>query len=125
MNRPATLPAGAVWRDITVPFVGVGVRLGVTGLGDDEPGPAEARQLLAAVGLGGASDWLYLSYVTWGGLIDHVYGLGVTGGREFGLVSESDRDKVLEAYLSLMSEFGVPAADALNFPPFVRRFWDE
>jgi hypothetical protein len=123
VSRPTGLPAGAVWRDITAPFVGVGVRIRVTGLGDGEPGPVEARQLLAAVGLAGASDWLYLSYVTWAGPIDHVYGLGVSAGREFGPVSEGDEARA--AYLALMAEFGVSEADALNFPPFVRGFWGE
>ena len=87
VDRPTTLPEGAVWRDIVAPFVGVGVRIRVTGIGDDEPGPEDARTLLAAVGLGGASDWVYLSYVTWAGPIDSVYGLGVSGGREFGPVA--------------------------------------
>jgi hypothetical protein len=52
-----------------------------------------------------------------------VYGLGVSGGRVFGPVSESDRDKARSAYLELMGAFGVAPADALNFPPFVRGFW--
>lgn len=123
--RPATLPEGTVWRDITTPFHGVGIRIHVTGLGDNEPGSDEARRLLTAVGLGSAPDWMYLSYVTWAGQIDHVYGLGVSGGREFGPVSSSDRDTVREGYLVLMAAFGVSAADALNFPPFVRGFWGE
>jgi hypothetical protein len=125
VDRPAALPEGAVWRDITAPFAGVGVRIRVTGLGDDEPGPEEARKLLAAVGLIGASDWVYLSYVTWAGRIDSVYGLGVSGGRAFGPVGESAHDKVRAAYLELMGAFGVAEADALNFPPFVRGFWGE
>lgn len=123
VERPVALPAGAVWRAITTPFIGVGVW--VTGLGHDEPGPDEARVLLTAVGLGSASDWLYLNYVTWAGRIDHVYGLGVSGSKQFGPVGESDVESARAAYLGLMSEFGVDKADALNFPPFVRGFWGE
>ena len=122
---PTTLPAGAVWRETPVPFIGVGVRVRVFGLADDEPKPDEARRLLAEVGLSDATDWLYLNYVTWAGRIDSVYGLGASGGREFGPISESDVDKTRAAYLELMDAFGVAAADALNFPPFVRGFWGE
>jgi hypothetical protein len=120
---PAVLPGNAVWREITVPFVGVGIRL--PGLADDEPGPDEARRLLAEIGLRDAADWLYLNYVTWAGRIDRVYGLGVSGGREPGPVSKSELNKVRAAYLGLMGEFGVAPADALNFPPFRRGFWGE
>jgi hypothetical protein len=123
LERPAGLPGNAVWREITSPFVGVGVRL--TGLDDDRPGPDEARRLLAEVGLGGAADWLYLGYVTWAGRVESVYGLGSSGGREFGPVRETDADKARGAYLWLMGEFGMAPADALNFPPFVRGFWGE
>jgi hypothetical protein len=123
IERPAVLPDTAVWREITVPFAGVGIRL--PSLANDEPGPDEARRLLAEVGLGGAADWVYLSYVTWAGPIDSVYGLGVSGGRAFGPVGESEGDKARAAYLELMGAFGVAPADALHFPPFVRGFWGE
>src|SRR5262245_13623938 len=123
IERPAALLAGAVWREVAVPFAGVGVRL--PGLADDEPGPDEARRLLAEAGLGGAADWLFIKYVTWAGPIDSVYGLGSSGVRAFGPISESADDKVRAAYLELMGAFGVAAADALNFPPFVRGFWGE
>ena len=81
--------------------------------------------MLAEVGLAGAADWLFINYVTWAGPIDSVYGLGVSGGRAFGPVAESDGDKTRAAYLELMGEFGVAQADALNFPPFVRGYWAE
>ena len=123
VERPATLPAGAVWREIAAPFAGVGVRL--PELTGKEPGLDEARRLLAEVGLGGAADWMFIDYVTWAGPIDSVYGLGSSGGRAFGPVTESDGDKTRAAYLELMGAFGVAPADALNFPPFVRGFWGE
>ena len=125
IEPPAMLPDTAVWREITVPFFGVGVRLAVTGRGDEEPTPAEARRLRAEVGLDGAADWLYLNYVMWAGRIDSVYGLGASGGREFGPVGESDQAKTRATYLELMAAFGVSQAEALNFPPFVRGFWGE
>jgi hypothetical protein len=90
-----------------------------------EPGSDEVRRLLAEVGLSGAADWLFIDYVTWAGPIDSVYGLGSSGGRAFGPVSESARDTTRAAYLELMGAFGVAEADALNFPPFVRGFWGE
>jgi hypothetical protein len=123
IERPATLPAGAVWREVAAPFAGVGVSL--PGLADDEPGPDKARRLLAEVGLGGATDWLFINYVTWAGPIDSVYGLGSSGGREFGPVAETADDNTRAAYLKLMGAFGVAPADALDFPPFLRGFWGE
>ena len=123
LERPAVLPGTVVWREIVAPFVGVGVRL--PGLTQDKPGPDEAWRLLAEVGLGGSTDWLYLNYVTWAGRIDSVYGLGAASGREFGPASESGVDKARAAYLGLMGWFGVAPADALRFPPFARGFWGE
>jgi hypothetical protein len=123
IDRPATLPTKSSWREVATPFAGVGVSL--PGLANDKPDSAEARRLLAEVGLGGATDWLFINYVTWAGPIDSVYGLGVSGDREFGTSSESDRETTRAAYLELMGAFGVAPADALNFPPFVRGFWDE
>jgi hypothetical protein len=126
IERPTVLPADAVWREIVAPFIGVGLRVNVSSLvADDEPKPDEARRLLAEFGLGIATDWLYLSYVTWAGEIDSVYGVGASGGREFGPVSGSDFDKARAAYLELMGAFGIAPADALNFPPFTRGFWGE
>ena len=122
IDRPATLPSGVVWREITAPFTGVGVRS--PGLANHEPGPDEARQLLAEVGLGRAADWLFIKYVTWAGRIESVYGLGSSGNRAFG-PGGSDDDTSQPTYLELMGAFGVSEADALNFPPFVRRFWGE
>jgi hypothetical protein len=49
VGRPAVLRSGAVWREVTAPFVGVGVHL--PNLADDEPGPDEAQRLMAEVGL--------------------------------------------------------------------------
>jgi hypothetical protein len=54
-----------------------------------------------------------------------VYGVGASGGREFGPVSGSDFDKARAAYLELMGAFGIAPADALDFPPLTRGFWGE
>jgi hypothetical protein len=123
VEQPVMLPAGAVWREVTSPFAGVGVSL--FELDKEEPKPDEARRLLAEVGLSGAADWLFISYVTWAGIIDSVYGVGSSGGRGFGPVSETADDKTWDAYLALMAAFGVTEADARHFPPFVRGFWGE
>jgi hypothetical protein len=123
IERPVTLPAGATWREIIAPFAGVGVRL--PGLANDEPVTDEVLRLLTEVGLGGAADWIFISYVTWAGPIDRVYGLGWSSGRAFGPIGETADDKVRAAYLDLMGKFGVAPPDALIFPPFVRGFWGE
>lgn len=123
IDPPTVLPAGAVWREIAVPFVGVGVRL--LAQFDNKLNPTEVNRLRVEVGLNEAVDWLFISYVTWGGRIDGVYGLGATGGRAFGPIRESDQEPAEAAYLVLMGEFGVTPADALNFPPFARGFFGE
>jgi hypothetical protein len=123
IDRPTSLPEGAVWRSVSVPFAGVGVRL--PALIGQSPDPAEVERLLRQVGLHAATDWLYLTYDCWAGRIDYVYGLGVRSGHAFGPAKESDVSKVRAAYLELMGEFGVQPADALAFPPFVRGFWGD
>jgi hypothetical protein len=120
---PSSLPVGAVWREIVVPFHGVGVRFSART--NDKPAPAEVQRLLAEVGLGSAAAWVYLSYVTWAGHLESVYGLGASGSREFGPAGAWDESEARAAYLELMGEFGVVQADALNFPPFARGFWGE
>jgi hypothetical protein len=123
IGRPTSLPEGAVWRSIAVPFLGVGVRL--PDLLGQSPDPAEVEYLLRQVGLNTATDWLYLIFDCWAGRIDSVYGLGARGGHAFGPTKESDLRQVRSAYLELMGEFGVRPADALAFPPFVRGFWGD
>ena len=123
IDRPESLSEGAVWRSISAPFEGVGVRL--PALIGKSPDPAEVDRLLQEVGLRTAHDWLYIDYCTWAGRIDCVYGLGVAAGRAFGPLKESDVNKAKASYLTLMSEFGVQPADALGFPPFARGFWGE
>lgn len=120
---PARLPTGAVWREVTAPFAGVGVRH--PNLTHDEPGSGEAARLLAEVGLDGETDWLFINYVTWAGRIEDVYGVGSRGGRAFGPIRASDDHEAGDAYLELMGAFGVPAADALQFLPFERGYWGE
>src|SRR5689334_22862450 len=92
VSRPSELPQTAVWRDIEVPFTGVGVRLG--GLTDETPTADEVEALAAQLGISLATDWIFLNYVCWGGQIDFVYGLGVSGGQRFGPVDESARSGV-------------------------------
>jgi hypothetical protein len=118
--RPGGLPEGAVWRAIDTPFRGVGLLLPESfGRTQDV---AAVWQLSQQFGFASA-DWLYLTYLCWGGRIDFVYGFGSRDGRAFGPITESAPDAVQGAYTRLMNEFGVSAADALNFPPFVRGFW--
>jgi hypothetical protein len=123
VRRPDVPIEGAVWRDITTPFVGVGVRLAA--LLDHKPDPVRVEALAGQLGIDRATDWLFLDYVCWGGRIDFVYGLGVRGGRRFGPAEEPDEPQATETYVSLMREFGVERADAMMFPPFERGFWGE
>jgi hypothetical protein len=122
IDRPITLPEGAVWRSITAPFVGVGVRL--PALLGQSPDPVEVYRVLREVGLSTVKDWLYLRYDCWAGQIDYVYGLGVRDGHGFG-PAKDDGAQARAVYLELMGGFGVQPADALAFPPFVRGFWGE
>jgi hypothetical protein len=121
--RPEALPQGAVWREITTPFVGVGVRL--PALLGKVPPPADVQTLARELGLLAADRWIYLTYTCWAGQIDVVYGLGSRGGVPFGPVKESARQTVKAAYTSLMEQFGIPAETALRFEPFTRGYWGD
>jgi hypothetical protein len=123
IDLPEILPEGAVWRTISIPFQGVGVRLAA--LLGESPEPRRVNGLLEQLGLQDSIDWLYLTYVCWGGQLDYVYGLGVRGGQAIGPIEESDEARVDDAYLELMGQFGVEPADARRFPPFIRGFWGE
>jgi hypothetical protein len=121
IDQPASLPEDAVWRSISLPFTGVGVRL--PALIGESPAPSEVRCLLQQVGLHAATDWLYITYDCWAGRIDYVYGLGVRSDHTFGPVKEADISKVKTAYVELPGEFGVQPDDAIQFAPFERGYW--
>jgi hypothetical protein len=123
LPRPDPLPLGAVWREITSPFSGVGVSL--PSLLGNTPARDEVEALARQLGVAAADRWLYLTYVCWAGRIDFVYGLGASGGLPFGPVKEDDQDTVKDTYIRLMAQFGVSAEDALRFAPFQRGFWGE
>jgi hypothetical protein len=123
--RPEALPEGAVWREITAPFVGVGVRLPTSDDLEALPAPDDVQALARSLGVIAANRWLYLHYVCWGGDIDFVYGLGSLDGVPFGPVEESDHDKVEAAYVGLMEHLGIAEADALRFDPFTRGYWGD
>lgn len=121
--KPDDLRADALWREISQPFIGVGVRL--PHLQGKCPSASEVATLADALGLGAADCWLYLTYTCWGGQIDSVYGLGSRGGVAFGPVEESARDTVEPAFIGLMSQLGVSNQDARQFAPFERGYWME
>jgi len=126
IRRPASIPLKVNWRQIVTPFVGIGLRLPDSDDGfDDRPPPAIIQNLAREFGLNNADSWIYLNYICWGGRIDSVYGLGACHGIPFGPVAESDGDQVERAYVSLMTQFGVSADNALHFEPFIRGFWDD
>lgn len=121
--EPSTdLPEWAVWRGVTSPFVGVGVR--IADLQGKTPSAEEVHSLARQLGIGHA-DWIYLTYTCWAGRVDFVYGLGVRGGQPFGPVEEDRLSHTRDSYVGLMGEFGVSPGDAMGFPPFERGFWGE
>jgi hypothetical protein len=119
--RPDSLPQHAAWREIDTPFTGVGVRL--PALIGRTPPPGEVQALARQLGLHAAASWLYLTYDSWGGRIDFVYGLGSRGDVPFGPVEEDNVEKVEAAYIDLMGQLGVSAEGALRFAPFERGYW--
>ena len=123
VSKPLDLPANAVWREITSPFAGVGVRL--PDLIGSRPAVADVESLASQLGLEKADRWLYLIYVCWGGTIDFVYGVGSSMGTRFGPFEESALDRVERVYTELMGSFGVSPTDALQFPPFIRGYWGD
>ncbi len=121
MKRPIELPEGAIWREILHPFVGVGIRW--LTVSDHKPDVVRAEELLQEVGLGSASDWLFLTYQTWAGRIDSVYGVGNCSGKEIAPPESSEDAET--TYVKLMSMFGLSSEGARDFTPFARGFWDE
>jgi hypothetical protein len=121
LKVPASLPRKAVWRIITVPFAGVGLR--TPNLIRGELHARYIRKLALDYGIDGARDWLFIRYVCWGGHVDSVYGLGRCNSLDFGPTQEDDLSRVQDAYLELMAAFGVRPDDALSFAPFVRGYW--
>ncbi len=123
ISRPPELPGGSVWRDISVPFDGVGLL--IPDLIGESPPAADVVDLAKQFGLHSADTWLYLTYDCWGGHIDFVYGLSMRGDALYGPVENSDWEGVEATYTTLMERLGVAAKDALSFAPFSRGFWGE
>lgn len=121
--RPAALPGGVIWREITAPFVGV--RLPASDIYEESLAPDDVHALTRSLGIIAAERWLFLDYLCWGGSLEFVYGLGSGDGRPVGPVEVSDIDEVEHAYVRLMAHIGVSEADALFFEPFTRGYWDE
>jgi hypothetical protein len=118
--NPPALPAEAIFRKITTPFIGVGVRLpSMVGM---SPSVDEVNALAVATGIAQARTWLYLGYDTWGN-IDWVYALGAQDGKEFGPIDDSNLETVENTFVEVMARIGVDAQNALQFTPFVRGFW--
>jgi hypothetical protein len=123
IERPATLPPGAVWREIEAPFAGTGVR--IPELVGKSPEVEVVQKLAEALGLGASRTWLYITYDCWGGQIDSVYGLGLAKGASFGPIEEDSRAGVKGTFTQLMAHLGLTPEQAMQFPPFERGFWGE
>ncbi|PND36230.1 hypothetical protein C1O66_21205 [Paucibacter aquatile] len=123
LRRPVELPAGAVWREISLPFRGIGVLLPHT-IGEILKAD-QIADFARYLGIANGAPWLFMQYDTWGGEIDFVFGMGATSAGAFGPVEESARGQVEAVYLDLMARLGVGADDALAFKPFERGYWGE
>ncbi len=60
IDHPVDLPGDTMWRTISAPFVGVGVRL--PSLLGESPDPWQVGRLRCRVGLHAAREWLDLMY---------------------------------------------------------------
>jgi hypothetical protein len=123
LPRPSSLPSRAVWREVSSPFQGVGVRL--PDLIGKTVQPEQVHAVARELGVTDAMTWLFLQYDTWAGEIDFVYGMGASEGTPFGHVEESEQGSVEAAYLAVMAKLGVAEKEAMNFAPFKRGFWSE
>ena len=79
---------------------------------------------------GGLSAGLALSYVTWGGQLEHLAGFEIEdsmiiAASHFDSGFESSEDELLAFFVSKMSEYGIPPEDNGFFFPFERGFWGE
>ena len=116
----AALPSDAIYRSITSPFVGVGIRL--PALIGKAPSVAQISTLAAELGVARAPSWLYIGYETWG-RIDSVYAIGVQEGKGFGPIDDTNIETVEATFVQAMSWIGVDSQNALRFAPFQRGFW--
>lgn len=116
----AALPADAICRSITSPFVGVGVRL--PALIGKSPSVSQINAFASEIGVARAPSWLYIGYDTWG-RIDSVYAVGVQDGIAFGPIDDSNIQTVEATFIQVMSRIGVSREAALHFDPFSRGFW--
>jgi hypothetical protein len=123
IKSPSQLPEHAVWREITHPFIGIGLLL--PDFEHAEEKESYILDLASKFGFSLTSRWIFLDYVCWAGNIDSVYGFGCVEGEQFGPIEESNYENVENAYVEIMSRIGVSANDALYFEPFVRGYWGE
>ena len=121
-EKSAELPADAIVRAIHVPLSGTGIAL--PSLGGKHPSAQELLALAEQLGIAVADSWLYIDYVTWGG-IDAVYAFGSFQGQPFGPIDDSNLETVEMTYVEVMSCIGISKADALDFQPFNRGFWGD
>ncbi|HJV02076.1 MAG TPA: hypothetical protein VJ752_16170 [Burkholderiaceae bacterium] len=120
LTQHSAIPAEAIFRRITIPFDGVGVR--IPSLVGTAPAADEIKALAAATGIAQARSWLYLTYETFG-TIDWVYALGVQDGEAFGPIDDSNMETVGATFVDVMARIGVDSENALQFAPFKRGFW--
>jgi len=116
----AAIPADAICRPITAPFVGFGIRL--PALIGKSPPMSQISALAAEIGIAKAHSWLYIGYETWG-RIDSVYAAGVQEGTAFGPIDDTNIQTVEATFVQVMSRIGVSPENALGFDPFKRGFW--
>lgn len=123
IRKPVNLPADASWREISSPFIGIGVRL--EHLIGEQPTREAVKEIARELGLEESVCWLYLTYTCWAGKIDFVYGLGMRNGVPFGPLSESEQGRTELVYTNLMSHLGLLPEQAMQFEPFERGYWEK
>ena len=118
------IPAGAIWREINSPFIGIGIRLP-----DDESDEVKLLTIDDILTLSRqlgfeTANWVYLDYVCWGGQIDFNHGIASSNG----LISrtvKAEGEFAEAAFIQILEDFSIPSDVALNFEPFTRHYWGE
>lgn len=116
----------SVIKVIEKPFHGLGIRLpnyDYLRKKADDVKISEIKDWATRLGFQGRK-WIFLEYICWGGQLDSVMGTIHQETGEFTHLSSDDNQNADKVYLELMALFEVSKEDAIDFPPFYRKFWE-
>ena len=68
---------------------------------------------------------MFIVYECWAGEINYLFGYISKPEKEIVSTIETSRDKLENAYIYFIEQFGIYKDEALNFEPFQRGFWEE